>query len=54
MPKPTPLTTPNDIGIQSAILPQYTFRTDRPTDGIGEKPVPRVFMLESDTKNGAL
>jgi len=24
--------TPNSIQIQSAILPQYTFRTDRPTD----------------------
>jgi len=27
----TPLTIPNDIRIHSAILPQYTFWTDRPT-----------------------
>jgi len=32
VPRPTPLTTPNGIRIQSAVLPQYTFRTDRPTD----------------------
>jgi len=32
IPWPTPLTTPNGIRIQSAILPQYTLRTDRPTD----------------------
>jgi len=30
--RPTPLTTPNDIRIQSAVLPQYTLRNDRPTD----------------------
>ena len=43
--RPTPLTTPNGIQIQSAILPQYTFRTDRPTDqptdGLGDRSVPR-------------
>jgi len=32
IPWPTPLTIPNSIRIQSAVLPQYTFRTDRPTD----------------------
>jgi len=30
--RPTPLTTPNDIRIQLAVLPQYTLQTDRPTD----------------------
>ena len=29
---PTPLTTPNGIRIQSAVLPQYTFRTHRQTN----------------------
>jgi len=28
-PRPTPLTTRNGIQIQSAVLPQYTFRRDR-------------------------
>jgi len=32
MPVATPLTIPNGIRIHSAVLPQYTFRTDRPTD----------------------
>ena len=32
MPWLTPLTIPNGMQIQSAVLPQYTFRTDRPTD----------------------
>ena len=27
IPRPTPFTTPNGIQIQSAVLPQYTFRT---------------------------
>jgi len=27
MPWPTPLTIPNSMQIQSAVLPQYTFRT---------------------------
>jgi len=48
-----PLTTPNVIRIQSAILPQYTLQTDRQTDGptdvigdvIGDNWVPRVFTL---------
>jgi len=48
----TPLTTPNGTRMHSAVLPQYTFHTDRvtdrPTDGLGEKPVLRVLTLESD------
>jgi len=32
IPRPTPLTIPNGIRIHSAVLPQYTFWTDRPTD----------------------
>ena len=32
IPQLTPFTTPNGIRIQSAVLPQYTFRTDRQTD----------------------
>ena len=31
IPRPTPLTTSNGIRIQMAVLPQYTFRTDRQT-----------------------
>ena len=38
-----------DIRIPSAISPQYTFwtdrLTDRLTDGIGDKSIPRVFTL---------
>jgi len=30
--RPTPLTIPNGIWIHSAVLPQYTFWTDRLTD----------------------
>jgi len=30
--RPTPLTIPNGIRILSAVLPQYTFQTDRHTD----------------------
>jgi len=53
IPWPTPLTTPNGIWIQSAMLPQYTFwanrqtdwLTDRLTDGIGDKCVPRTLTL---------
>ena len=49
IPWPTPLITPNGIQIQSAVLPQYTFQTDwqtdRPTDGIDDKCVPRAFTL---------
>ena len=47
IPRPTPLTAPNGIQIQSAVLPQYIFwtATDRPTVGIGDKPVPRALMF---------
>jgi len=38
----TPFTTPNGIRIQSAVLPQYTFRTDRPT---GESSIPVPLTL---------
>jgi len=31
IPRPTPLATTNGSRIQSAVLPQYTFRTDRHT-----------------------
>jgi len=40
IPWPTALTTPNGIRIHSAVLPQYTLRTDRQTDGPGESSVP--------------
>jgi len=38
---------PNGIWIQSAILPQYTFRTltDRPTNGIVDRSTPLALML---------
>jgi len=57
MPRPTPLTTLNGKRIYCAVLPQYTFRTDsrltdRPTDGLGEKPVPRVLTLEINALKG--
>jgi len=32
IPRPTPRITPNGIRIQLAVLPQYTFWTDRQTD----------------------
>ena len=32
VPRPTPLTILNGIRIQSVVLPQYTFQTDRQTD----------------------
>jgi len=32
IPRPILLITPNGIRIQSAVLPQYTFRSDRQTD----------------------
>jgi len=54
--RPTPLTTPNGTRIHSAVLPQYTFwtdrqtdrQTDRPTDGLRKNPVSRVLTVESD------
>jgi len=52
----TPLTTPNGIQIQSTILPQYTLQTDRqtyrPTDGLGDRPVPKpAYALCIDYSN---
>ena len=37
--QPTTLTTPNGIQIQSAVFLQLTHRTDRLSDGLGNKPV---------------
>ena len=55
IPRPTQLTTPNGIRIQSAILPQYTFRTDRLTDawdtrskGVFQYRLRSVVLIESD------
>ena len=36
--RPTPLITLNGIRIHSAVLPQYTFRTDRHTDRHTQRP----------------
>jgi len=47
-PQPTPLTIPNGIPIRSAILPQYTFRTDRQTDRYARQQVCNE-LIESDT-----
>jgi len=48
VPWPTPLTTLNDTQIHSAVLPQYTFWTDRPT----ERPTDRWSRQET-RKNSA-
>jgi len=45
IPRPTPLTIPNGIWIHSAVLPQYTFWTHRPTDGTDECSVRIPHML---------
>ena len=37
IPWPILLTFPNGIQIQSAVMPQYTLRTHRPTDGTGDR-----------------
>jgi len=44
---PTPLTIPNDIRIQLAVLPQYTFRIDRQTHG----PTDRWDRWQTSTMN---
>jgi len=45
VPRPTPLTTSNGIWIQSTVLPQYTFWTDRQTHGISDRFIPRALTL---------
>jgi len=51
-PRPTPLTIPNGIRIQSAVLPQYTFWTDtRPTDGLGDRSVTWAITLRERRAN---
>ena len=49
IPRPAPLTIPSGIQIQLAVLPQYTsghsHKTHRPTDGIGDKCVPRTLTF---------
>ena len=47
IPRPTPLTIPNGSRIQSAILPQYTFRTDRETD----RPTDRQMGYRRQARN---
>jgi len=58
--RPTPLTIPNGIRIQLAVLPQYILQTDRQTDrqsdrrtyGLGECSVIKAVyarLIESDT-----
>ena len=37
IPRPTPLTTPNGARIYSAILPQYTFQTERATNRLTDE-----------------
>ena len=61
-PRPTPLTTPNDIRIHSAVLPQTTHwtdrQTDRPTDipreGLGKWLVKILRMSAILTESNAL
>jgi len=48
IPRPTPLTTPNGILIQSAVLPLYTFGTHTQTDGLGGMSAPLAMLIESD------
>jgi len=61
IPQPTPLTTLNNIRIQSVILPHYTFwtvrqtdspththtHTHKPTDGISNRSIPTALTLYS-------
>jgi len=60
--RPTPLTTPNGIQVQSAVLPQYTIWTNRQTvrqtdwrtDGLGDKSVPSLaYALYTDYSDAA-
>ena len=62
IPQPTPLTNPNGMRIQSAVLSQYTFQThiqtdrltNRPTDGIGNRSTLLVLMLTILIKSNTL
>jgi len=48
MPGPTPLTIPNGIWIQSAVSPQYTFRTHRRTDRpTNRRPRRQVYTIST-------
>jgi len=50
IPQLTPLTTPNGIQIQLAVLPQYTFRTDRWSRRQAHTmSAPLTMLIESDT-----
>jgi len=58
IPRSTPLTTHNGTRIQSAVLPQHTFRTyrqrDRSTHGISDRSIPRALTLYyTDSKRRA-
>ena len=52
IPRPNPLITPNGIWIQSAVLPQYSFRTDRQMDRWSRRQVYSnsvyAVLIESD------
>jgi len=48
IPRPTPLTTPNGIRINSAVLPQYTFQTDRQTNRQTDGLTLGENLIESD------
>jgi len=41
IPRPIPITISNGIRIQSAVLPQYTFRTHTVTDWPTDRPTDR-------------
>jgi len=49
IPRPTPLTIPNGIRIQLAVLPQYTFWGHRPIDRLTHKPTDRWDRRQLDS-----
>jgi len=51
---PTPLTIPNGILIQSAVLPQYTFRTYSQTDSKTDKQTDRWSRRQARTMSAPL
>ena len=53
IPRPTPLNTPNGIRIRSAVLPQYTLRTDRPTDRWSRRMFHNMSRLRSLDRSDA-